>query len=67
VYKFIFDEIYKRLADAEDLQVNALSWGKPESFEQYAEMVGRIAGIRSCIMDMHEVQEALDKQEEDDN
>jgi hypothetical protein len=67
VYKFIFDEIFKRLGEAEETQVNALSWGKPESFEQYAEMVGRIAGIRASIMDCKEVQDALDKQEEDDN
>jgi hypothetical protein len=67
VYQFIFNEIYKKLGEALAAQVEALSWGQPESFEQYAEMVGKIAGIRRSIEDVHEVQDMLQKQEEDDN
>lgn len=66
MYQFIFNEIYKKLEEGLEAQVDALSWGQPESFEQYAEMVGKIAGIRRSLEDVHEVQSMLEKQEEED-
>jgi hypothetical protein len=61
---FIFEEINKKLSENLEAHVAALSYGKPESFEQYAEMVGVIAGIRRSIEDVQEVYDLLTKQEE---
>lgn len=67
MYQFIFQEIYSKLDEGLESQKEALSWGQPESFEQYAEMVGKISGIRRSIEDVREVQAMLQKQEEDDS
>jgi hypothetical protein len=63
--RFVFDEINKGLEEQLEGHIDALSWGKPESFEQYAEMVGVIAGIRKSIRSVEDVYEMMLKQEED--
>lgn len=65
--KFIFDEIVSNLRENEEAYVEALSYGKPDSFEQYAEMVGTIAGIRHSIQSVEDVYRMMQKQEEDNN
>jgi hypothetical protein len=66
VYKFVFDEIFKRLEESVDSHATALSYGGPKSFEQYTEVVGRIHGIRLAINDVQDVLDMLDKQEEEE-
>lgn len=63
--KFIFDEILNKLTERLDVHIDALSHGTPESFEQYAEMVGTITGIRLSIQEVGDVQEMVTKQEDE--
>ena len=67
MYQFIFDEIFKSLEQQVTDHTSALSFGGPKDFPQYTELVGRIHGLRASINLVQDVQEMVNRQEEEDN
>ena len=64
--RFIFEEVTERLDQLVSDHKEAMSYGGATSFDKYAELVGRIHGLRLAIDEVRDVEIMLNKQEDDD-
>ena len=65
MYDDLFDEIYAKIDEEIENYKESLSWGEAQSFEQYAERVGEIKGLRLARQEVLDLQQLINKQEDE--